>query len=548
MRLTLLQINTTVGDLDGNAERIRAAVRKACLQRPALIVAPELALSGYPPRDLLLTDRFVARASEVLDGLAEDLADAPPVLVGVPERNPEAAGRPLYNAAALLHGGRVRETFHKTLLPTYDVFDEDRYFEPARGAQILRLGDRRIGISICEDIWNNCDFLNRRRYHTDPVAELVGAGAECIVNISASPFTAGKQEVRERMLSRIAKEHAVPLVYVNQVGGNDDLIFDGRSSAFDAAGRLIARAAGFAEDLATVDLASPAPGTIAADDFAPESEIWRALVLGTRDYARKTGFTSVHLGLSGGIDSSLVAAVAAEAVGAENVLGVMMPSPYSSAGSIEDAEVLAANLGIRTALLPIRQPMVAFDDLLAEVFAGLPPDITEENMQARIRAVLLMAIANKFGSLLLSTGNKSEISVGYTTIYGDMAGGLAVIADVPKGMVYRIASWLNDREGRPVIPEAIITKPPSAELRPGQTDRDTLPPYEILDAILFRHIDRHESAAEIVEAGFPEGLVRTVLRMVRTAEFKRKQAPPGLKVTDRAFGTGWRMPIARGEW
>ncbi len=271
-------------------------------------------------------------------------------------------------------------------------------------------------------------------------------------------------------------------------------------------------------------------------------------MLGTRDYARKTGFTSVHLGLSGGIDSSLVAAVAAEAVGAENVLGVMMPSPYSSGGSIEDAKALAANLGIRTALLPIREPMVAFDDILADVFAGLPPDITEENMQARIRAVILMGIANKFGSLLLSTGNKSEISVGYTTIYGDMAGGLAVIADVPKGMVYRIACWLSEREGRPVIPEAIIEKEPSAELRPGQTDRDTLPPYEILDAILFRHIDLHESAAEIIEAGFPEALVRTVLRMVRTAEFKRKQAPPGLKVTDRAFGTGWRMPIARGEW
>ncbi|MDN7023690.1 NAD+ synthase [Methanoculleus sp. FWC-SCC1] len=547
MRLALLQLNTTVADLDGNAAKIAAAVRSAAVNAPDLIVTPELALAGYPPRDLLLMNLFVGRCREVLDGLARDLAGAPPVLVGFPERNPESAGRPLYNAAALLHGGRVVQTFRKTLLPTYDVFDEDRYFEPAAGdAQVLHLGGHSIGISICEDIWNDRDFWSRRRYRIDPIAELVRAGAEVIVNISASPFTAGKQALRERMLGEMARKYGAPLAYVNQVGGNDDLVFAGRSSVFDAAGTLIARGAGFTEDLVCVDLDRPGSASVAADDFIPESEIWRALVLGTRDYVRKTGFSSVLLGLSGGIDSAVVAAVAAEAVGAERVLGVLMPSPYSSAGSVNDAQILAGNLGIRTIVLPIRGAMDAFDDILQEVFAGLSPDITEENMQARIRAVILMALSNKLGSLLLSTGNKSELSVGYSTIYGDMAGGLAVIADVPKGMVYRLARWLN-RNGV-VIPEEIITKPPSAELRPDQTDQDTLPPYEVLDAILYRHIDLHESAAEIVAAGFPAGEVERVLRMVRNAEFKRKQAPPGLKVTDRAFGTGWGMPIARGEW
>jgi NAD+ synthase (glutamine-hydrolysing) len=547
MRLALLQLNTTVADIDANAEKIASAVGEAAVRRPDLIVTPELALPGYPPRDLLLMNRFVDRCREVLDDLARDLADAPPVLVGVPEPNREPAGRPLYNAAALLHGGRVVQTFRKTLLPTYDVFDEDRYFEPAAGEpQILRLGDRSIGISICEDIWNDRDFWSRRRYRIDPIAELVRAGADAIINISASPFTAGKQALRERMLGGMARKYGVPLAYVNQVGGNDDLVFDGRSSVFDTAGTLIARGAGFAEDQVFIDLARPGSGSVAVDDFAPESEIWRALVLGTKDYVRKTGFSSVLLGLSGGIDSAVVAAVAAEAVGAENVLGVLMPSPYSSPGSVDDSRELAGNLGIRTVVLPIRGAMDVFDDILQEAFAGLPADITEENMQARIRAVILMALSNKFGALLLSTGNKSELSVGYSTIYGDMAGGLAVIADVPKGMVYRIARWLN-REGI-VIPWEIIAKPPSAELRPDQTDQDTLPPYEVLDAILYRHIDLHESAAEIAATGFPEGEVARVLRMVRNAEFKRKQAPPGIKVTDRAFGTGWRMPIARGEW
>ncbi len=548
MRISLLQLNTVVGDLAGNAEKIAAAVREAAVHRPDLVVTPELALLGYPPRDLLLMQGFVARSREVLDGLAADLAGAPPVLVGFAEPNPGRNGRPLYNAAALLRDGRVAQTFRKTLLSTYDVFDEDRYFEPARGPQILRVDGHAVGVSICEDVWNGYDVRNRRRYRTDPIEELVRSGAEAIVNISASPFTAGKQGLRERMLSRIAREHRVPIAYVNQVGGNDDLVFDGRSCAFDAGGTLVARGKGFDEDLITVDLARPGAWRIADDDFEPESEIWRALVLGTRDYARKTGFSSVHLGLSGGIDSSLVAAVAAEAMGKENVLGVLLPSPYSSRGSVEDARDLAENLGIRTVTIPISPAMDAFDGMLAEICAGHPPGVTEENLQARIRATVLMAISNTFGSLLLSTGNKSELSVGYSTIYGDMAGGLAVIADVPKGMVYRIARWLNRRSGRSVIPEQVIAKVPSAELRPGQTDQDSLPPYELLDAILHRHIDCYESADEIVAAGFPPKTVHAVLRMVRAAEFKRKQAPPGIKVTDRTFGTGWRMPIAAKEW
>jgi NAD+ synthase (glutamine-hydrolysing) len=546
MRLSLLQINTVIGDLCGNADRIASGVQEASACRPDLVVAPEFSLPGYPPRDLLLVNGFVRRAWEVLEGLAADLRDCPPVLVGLAEPNRSAIGRPLYNVAALLKEGEIAGTFRKTLLPTYDVFDEDRYFEPGRGPQILRLEGRTIGISICEDIWNDRDFWNRRRYHTDPVEELVGSGAEAVVNISASPFTAGKQALREQMLSCIARRHHIPVAYANQVGGNDELVFDGRSCAFGADGTLIARGAAFAEDIVTVDLACPGPQAVRPDDFSPEPEIWRALVLGTRDYVRKTGFSSVLLGLSGGIDSSLVAAVAAEALGPENVLGVLMPSPYSSPGSIEDARDLAANLGIRTHTLPITPAMEAFDGILAEVFAGLPPDTTEENLQARIRAAILMALSNKFGSLLLSTGNKSELSVGYSTIYGDMAGGLAVISDVPKGMVYRIARWLN--RSKQVIPERVLAKPPSAELRFGQVDQDTLPPYDLLDAILYRAIDCYESPGEIIAAGYPAETVYRILRMVMSAEFKRRQAPPGIKVTDRAFGSGWRMPIAERAW
>lgn len=528
MKISLLQVNAVVGDLAGNADRIAAGVAEASRHRPDLIVAPELSLTGCPPRDLLLNKGFIARSLAVLEDLAARLADAPPVLVGFAGPNTTGTGRPLFNAAALLRDGAVGETFRKAHISS-SVLDEGRYFEPAAESPgLLRIGERTVGVSIGEEI---------------PCG---GPMPDAVVNLSASPFAAGRQRLREEALSGLAREHGVAIVSANLVGGNDDLVFDGRSVAFSAGGTLIARGAAFAEDVVTVDLARPVAQAVAPDDREPESEIWRALVLGTRDYVHKCGFSSVHLGLSGGIDSSLVAAVAARALGPENVLGVLLPSPYTSAESIEDARELAANLGIRVECIPIAPMMEAFDGALAEVFAGLAPDITEENLQARIRATVLMALANKFGSMLLSTGNKSEAAVGYSTLYGDAAGGLSVIGDVPKGMVYRIARWLNAKN--PVIPGRVLKKPPSAELRPGQTDQETLPPYDILDAILHRYIDRFESADEIIAAGYPGETVRKVLRMVGQAEFKRRQAPPGIRVTDRAFGTDWHMPIAAKPW
>jgi NAD+ synthase/NAD+ synthase (glutamine-hydrolysing) len=544
LRLAILQINPTAGDIRGNSALIAAAARRAGEEGAELAVTPELALMGYLPRDLLMNAGFVRRSCQELEHLARELRDGPPLLVGVATQNPADIGRPLFNSAVLLRGGEVGPVFHKTLLPTYDVFDEDRYFEPAREPGILELDGWRLGISICEDVWNDRDFWHRRRYHRDPIETLAERGAQAILNLSASPFTAGKQLLREKMLGQMAAKYRLPLAYANQVGANDDLIFDGRSAVFDAAGRLFARARGFAEDVLVVDLARSS-GSIAPDDFTPEAEIWNALVLGVRDYARKTGFRQVLLGLSGGIDSALTGAIAADAMGPENVLGVMMPSVYSSEGSVTDSEALALRLGIRTLTLPISGIMQAFDVTLADAFRGLPPDVTEENIQSRIRGNLLMALSNKFGSLLLTTGNKSEMSVGYCTLYGDMNGGLAVIADLPKTMVYRVAQWRNRRS--PDIPEAVLTKAPSAELRPNQTDQDCLPPYDLLDRILELHVEQCQSAEEIIAQGFDEATVRRVLRMVRMAEFKRKQAAPVLKVTSRAFGTGWRMPIVRQE-
>jgi NAD+ synthase/NAD+ synthase (glutamine-hydrolysing) len=534
LRIALLQLNPTAGDLEGNSALIVNGVRAALEHDADLVVTPELALMGY--------QGFVRRSCQMLTRLAADLKNAPPVLVGVATPNTAEMGRPLFNSAVLLRNGEVGPVFHKTLLPTYDVFDEDRYFEPAAEPQILNWNGLDIGISICEDVWNDRDFWQRRRYHEDPIEVLVRKGARAIINLSASPFAAGKQELRERMLSHMAEKFGVAVAYVNQVGGNDDLIFDGRSGAWDAKGRMFARARGFAEDLVIADLET-STGTIAPEDFAPEAEIWNALVLGVRDYARKTGFTRVLLGLSGGIDSALTAAVAADAMGPENVLGVMMPSMYSSAGSVDDSVELAKNLGIRTEELPISGIMGSYETVLADAFRGRQPDVTEENIQSRIRGNLLMALSNKYGSLLLTTGNKSEMSVGYCTLYGDMNGGLAVIADLPKMMVYKVSRWRNRRKAD--IPESILTKAPSAELRPNQTDQDSLPPYELLDEILELHVEQSQSAEEIIARGFDEATVRRVLRLVRLAEFKRKQAAPVLKVTSRAFGTGWRMPIAR---
>lgn len=551
MKIALAQLNTTVGDLTGNAAKIAAAVAQAHHMGAQLVIPPELALMGYPPRDLLLQPAFVARARQVLEQLAadleRDLPGGPAVLVGLAEPNPAAAGRPLFNTAALLHGGRVVHRFHKTLLPTYDVFDEDRYFEPGDGPQIIELDGWRLGLSICEDIWNDRDFWQHPRYHRDPIADLAAHGVQAVLNMSSSPFTVGKQEIRERMLASMARKHHLPIIYCNQIGGNDELLFDGRSCAFDSDGVLVARATSFEEDLLLFDLAA-LQGRITPVDFTPEAEIWSALVLGTRDYARKCGFKRALLGLSGGIDSALTAAIAAAAFGPENVLGVLMPSPYSSDGSLTDSLDLGRNLSIETRTIPIAPMMAAFEHALEPAFAGFDPDVTEENIQARTRGNLLMSLSNKTNALLLTTGNKSELAVGYCTLYGDMSGGLAVISDVPKTMVYRLANWLNTIRGRELIPQSTITKAPSAELRPNQTDQDSLPPYDVLDAILQRHVEQMQSAAEIVAAGFDPATVERVLRLVRIAEFKRKQAAPGIKVTDRAFGVGWRMPIAKRHW
>ena len=550
MKVALLQLNPTVGDLNGNSDLMARAARRAGTDID-LFVTSELALLGYPPRDLLLNEDFVRRSWDSLRQLALDLADLPPILVGLAEPNTGNVGRPLFNSAAMLCRGRVERTFRKTLLPTYDVFDEDRYFEPASESQILRLKGTIFGISICEDIWNDRDFWKRRRYHADPVQELVARGADAIINLSASPFTVGKQMHREAMLSSLARKYQVPFLYINQVGGNDDLVFDGRSCFFNSLGHLIARGQGFREDLVIADLAAPAPAkaeSIAKDDFTPEDEIWQALVLGTRDYVHKCGFSSVLLGLSGGIDSGLVAAVASRALGPENVLCVLMPSPYTSQASLEDALLLAHNLGVKTITISINEIMQSYDAKLAGPFSGLPADVTEENIQARIRGNLLMALSNKYGSILLTTGNKSELAVGYCTIYGDMSGGLAVISDVPKTFVYRLAEWLNSATGREIIPSRIMKKAPTAELRMGQTDQDSLPPYVVLDAILERYIEQHQSEEEILAQGFDASTVARVLCLVKNAEFKRRQAAPGLKVTDRAFGSGWRMPVASRSW
>jgi NAD+ synthase/NAD+ synthase (glutamine-hydrolysing) len=543
VKIALLQINPTVGDLQGNRRMIAEAAREAGRLGANLAVTPELALVGYLPRDLLLRPEFVQQSWSTAGELARELADQPPLLVGLPEPNPSDEGRPLFNTALLLKDGACGQRFRKALLPTYDVFDEDRYFEPFSEPRLLELGGRRLGISVCEDVWNDRDFWKRRRYHLDPIEGLIRAGADAIVNLSASPFSAGKQRLREEMLGSLARKRGVPLVYVNQFGGNDDLVFDGRSTGFDRNGAVIARGRSFAADVVVCDIDHGAPVGDGIDE-PPEAEIWQALVLGTRDYACKCGFTGAVLGLSGGIDSALTAAIAVEALGPERVLGVMMPSPFSSRGSIEDSARLAANLGICTLTLPIQSAMHAMESTLADAFAGTARDVTEENIQARIRGNLLMALSNKRKALLLTTGNKSELAVGYCTLYGDMSGGLAVIADLPKTTVYRVARWLNATRGRDIIPTPVLTKAPSAELRPNQTDQDSLPPYDLLDDILQRHIEHHQTAKELIGAGFDPDTVKHVLRLVQSAEFKRKQAAPGLKVTDRAFGTGWRMPIA----
>ncbi|WP_272698905.1 NAD+ synthase [Desulfovibrio sp. Fe33] len=547
MKIGVLQLNPIVGDIDGNAVKILAAARSAKDLGAEICLTSELALTGYPPRDLLLYGGFVDRARERADKLAAELRDCPPLLLGSVERNRTGQGKPVFNCALWCEGGTIRQTVRKTLLPTYDVFDEARYFEPAPAgdpeANLIRHNGLTLAVTICEDAWNDKDYWDARTYARDPLEEAAAGAPDVILNLSASPLFLGKQQLREDMLGAVARKYAVPLIYANQTGGDDDLVFDGRSCAFAPDGALLARAAGFEEDVLLVDTADPSANTVSKDDFRREAETWRALVMGTRDYVRKSCFSTALVGLSGGIDSAVTAVVAAEALGAENVTCVLMPSPYSSRGSIDDSLELAKNLGVKTLTLPIEPIMRAFDETLAGPFAGYGEDTTEENIQSRIRGNLLMALSNKFRALLLTTGNKSELAVGYCTIYGDMSGGFAVISDVDKTGVFNLARWYN-AEVAPHIPGAIITKPPSAELKPDQKDQDSLPDYAVLDGILALHVEHQKSRREIIAEGYDEETVNKVLNLVRIAEFKRRQAAPGIKLTPRSFGTGWRMPLA----
>ncbi len=540
MKIALAQINTTVGDLPGNAQKILDSARRAQAERADVVLFPELTTTGYPPRDLLLKKDFITTNLELLGRLAA--ASGPTaMLVGFAGQNKRTPGREVTNEVALLQNGRIVATRVKSLLPTYDVFDEDRYFEPGEENEPVNIGGEVCGLTICEDIWNDQDFWAQRRYRGDPVAHLVAAGAGHIFNISASPWNVGKERVRCEMLASLACKTQRPIAFCNLVGGNDELVFDGESLVFNRAGELIAKGKSFEEDFITVDTETAPP--IHPAPVPDEENVYKALVLGLRDYFHKCGFKSAVLGLSGGIDSAVVACLAAAALGAEHVLGVSLPSQFSSEGSVDDARFLAERLGIRYDVIPIQPCFNSVRGQLQGAFAGRAEDTTEENLQARLRGVLLMGLSNKFGSLLLTTGNKSELAVGYCTLYGDMCGGLAVISDVPKTMVYRLAKWIN-RRGE-VIPVSSIKKAPSAELRPNQTDQDTLPPYDLLDAILDQYVVQGRSFREIVEKGYPEAAVKQVIHLIDTNEYKRRQAAPGLKVTTKAFGVGRRFPIAQ---
>jgi NAD+ synthase (glutamine-hydrolysing) len=541
VKIALGQINPTVGDFSGNAAKMVDFAQRARAAGAGLIVFPELSICGYPPRDLVERPSFVARNQEFANRIAEQTRDIS-VICGLVTPAQAGMGKSVMNSAVLLQDGKQAFVQSKMLLPTYDVFDEMRNFAPANSQQLFDFCGKRMALTICEDAWNDKHFWNRRLYTVDPVEALIQAGGNFVLNISASPYWVGKRDFRRRMLASIATNNRVPVVMVNQVGGNDSLIFDGSSLVLDSAGEVIAQGKSFEEDLVFFD-SNQLTGEIHDQLEGEEAEAYAGLVLGTRDYVRKCGFSKVIVGLSGGIDSALTAAIATDALGPANVIGVGMPGPYSSPGSISDAKELAKDLGIQFEVLSISEVFQAYRKALNPVFSGLAEDVTEENLQPRARGTLLMALANKFGAIVLSTGNKSELAVGYCTLYGDMVGGLAVISDLPKTMVYRLSRYVNSR--RPVIPEASLEKPPSAELRPDQKDTDTLPPYEILDPILEDYIEDMHTAEQIAkDHNIDLNLVQRVIRMVDRNEYKRQQAAPGLKISGKAFGYGRRFPIA----
>ena len=539
MKIGILQLNFTVGDFRGNSEKIVSAYERAVREGAELCVGSELGLCGYPPRDLLNRRDFVESHERALREVAKRVGKVP-LLIGGIEKTNQKAGRSLYNTAFLVEKGKTRAVARKILLPTYDVFDEDRYFEAGDKVGSVRIAGKRVGVTICEDIWNDEDLWPERRYRIDPVRELAKKGMDLLINLSASPWNIGKENVRYRLLAEVAKREKIPVIQVNQVGGNDELVFDGQSLGVGVKGGLLARGVAFMEDVKVVDIGGKEEKPVWAGD---EEQVFQALVLGTRDYLQKCGFQEVVLGLSGGIDSALVAVVAAEALGKDKVLGVALPSRFSSAGSLADAEALAKRLGIRYKEIPIEDTFAAMLRSIAPAREGRSGGLTEENLQSRIRGMTLMAISNDSGRLLLTTGNKSEMAVGYCTLYGDMCGALAVIADVPKTLVYRISRWIN-RE-REIIPKNSIEKAPSAELRPDQKDQDSLPPYEELDRILESYVVNEGSIQGMVKKGISKVLAEEMVRKIDISEYKRRQAAPGLKVTTKAFGVGRRIPLAQ---
>ncbi len=539
MKVGLAQINTTVGDFAGNIARLGEAYDEAASAGAEIVVAPELAITGYPPRDLLLKNGFIEGNLAALDELASHVGESA-LVVGHVGKNKKQPGRAGTNAVSLIQNGKITATRTKSLLPTYDVFDEDRYFEPAAENAPVELNGRRLGLTICEDVWNDEDFWDDRRYRANPVESLVEQGAEILINISASPWSLGKNRMRREMLATTVSKVRRPIIYCNSIGGNDELIFDGGSFVLNTKGQITQQAPYFSEAILVGDLGGAVREVVTIEETAM---LHGALVLGVRDYLGKCGFSSAVIGLSGGIDSAVTAAIAVDALGTENVRGVSMPSQYSSQGSLDDSETLAKSLGIQYDVVPIKASFGTMKESLLPLFKNREEDVTEENIQARLRGLMLMALSNKFGSLVLTTGNKSELAVGYCTLYGDMCGGLAVISDVPKTMVYRLARWIN-RE-REVIPEATIEKSPSAELRLDQKDEDSLPPYDVLDEILERYVVESESVDQIIAAGFEKETVSHIARLIDLNEYKRRQAPPGLKVTSKAFGVGRRIPVAQ---